>query len=187
MNTNHLTFPDVLPVFLRALDYPEYARPEYFIKEQMQSGWSKGVYLNALGRLMVLTRLNGSCPPLSLMESRRGKPRIRQWRFLPVAGAGNRWLPKGIVDQRNTQRLTRGGRICLQSWNTGKDFHPFEILSFFERMLLFIKKGFDEQVSKNGQPALSRSAKEKKEPKLKAIRNTCSTSTTLSRMPHPGF
>src|SRR5688572_9585205 len=35
-------------IFLNALDYPENARPEFFLKHQPESGWSRGVFLREL-------------------------------------------------------------------------------------------------------------------------------------------
>ena len=45
---NSFIYSQVERVFLKALNYPDYARPEYFIKEQEKSGWSKGVFLRTL-------------------------------------------------------------------------------------------------------------------------------------------
>lgn len=38
-------------VFFEALKYPEYARPNFYIRKQQESGWSKGVYLTALNEV----------------------------------------------------------------------------------------------------------------------------------------
>src|SRR4051794_35484635 len=39
------------PILFCALQYPAYARPEYLLKKQPESGWSKEVFLQALKEL----------------------------------------------------------------------------------------------------------------------------------------
>lgn len=39
---------EIRNIFFEALDYPEYARPFFYLKKQQESGWHKGIFLTAL-------------------------------------------------------------------------------------------------------------------------------------------
>ena len=148
MKTDNVIYPELDLVFLRALNYPEYARPEYYIKEQAKSGWSKGVFLRSL---------------LDIHEWYSIKLRIRTSQKKRAFEKENRKLPEdfgldleeetnGEVKGKLTKKVLEDLRYAVQyAYKFDKkqpEFDSYQILTFCERILQFIKAQFNEQIQK---------------------------------------
>ncbi|WP_207516108.1 hypothetical protein [Longitalea luteola] len=146
-----LVFPDVLPVFLDALNYPKCARPEYFIKKQKESGWSKGVYLRALQEtyhhcIAVLEFYRG-------VEKRKsknitvGQEPINDNFVLSIEKL-TEGKQKGDITEEVLKDLFAAIKFAYKFERPTLVFTPFEILAVTERILLFVRSEFNSQIQK---------------------------------------
>lgn len=148
MNAEDIIYPELGQVFLIALNYPEYARPEYYIKEQLKSDWSKGVFLRAL-----LDWHEHYNMKLQIKSSHRKGQLKKEGRTLPEDfGLDLEEETKGKVEGKLTKKVLEDLRYAIQyAYKLNKEppvFDSYQIISFCERILIFIKAQFNEQIKK---------------------------------------
>jgi hypothetical protein len=149
-----LIFPDVLPVFLDAIKYPKFARPEYFIKKQKESGWSKGVYLRALQEsyhhcIGVLEFYRGVERRKSKRETGGEEPSKDD--FVLSIEKLTEGKQKGDITERLLKDLFSAIEFAYKFEKSTPVFTPFDILAFAERLLLFVRKQFNWQIQKTNR------------------------------------
>jgi hypothetical protein len=131
-------------VFFEALDYPSYARPNFFIIKQRQSGWSKGVYLTTLSEvyhscIMVLQINHGAQkrtqPNLKIEDLSLS---LKDFSFLDVdVKSRNMKVNKQILEELHL------AVIASYSFEKSEpNYTPYEILSFVEYALWFVRNEF---------------------------------------------
>jgi hypothetical protein len=55
---NALEYSDFPAIFFGALTYPEFAKPNFYINQQKESGWTKGAFLSV--NFLLIVRLPSS-------------------------------------------------------------------------------------------------------------------------------
>lgn len=148
MKKSDTFYPGLDIVFLKALDYPAFTRPEYFIREQTKSGWSKGIFLNALMEMyhhfvMVLQ-----------ITSNAQKSRLKKAQLA---------LPEnfGLDLQKETSGELEGTLTAvmledlkysiINAFRIGRAepvFDSYQVIAMCERMFLYIRAEFSKQVQK---------------------------------------
>lgn len=136
-------------VFFEALDYPGYARPNFFIIKQRESGWARGVYLKTLAEIyhtciIVLQIKHGAQkrnqPGLKMVDM---SLRLKDFEFLDEdIKAGNKEITKEILDELHL--------AILASYSFEKPevvYTHYEILSCVEYALWFIRNEFKIQTN----------------------------------------
>src|SRR4029078_7325171 len=118
-------------VFFGALQYPSYARPDYFIQKQKASGWSKGVYLTTLNEIYhsYITRLQ-----IHYHAQKKNTPGLRLEDVeLDIEGTTvAKKVDKKILDELHL--------AVRSAWYIGRPepiFSPYQILTFVEAALIF--------------------------------------------------
>ncbi|HEX2847353.1 MAG TPA: hypothetical protein VHN59_12450 [Chitinophagaceae bacterium] len=135
-------------LFLEALNYPMYAQPEFYILEQKKSGWSKGVFLQALldtwGSFEIKLRLETSRTEHLLAKENKKLPE----NFGLNLETETNGEIKGTLTRQSLKQL----RFSIaQAYKIGLKrnvFDSYQILALCERTLTFIKGQFDEQKQK---------------------------------------
>ena len=138
--------PDLGPLFLQALEFPTHARPEVYMKAQKKSGWSKAVFLRTL--------LNEWEHYDTVWQIHANKERT------DLRKQGNK-LPEdfGVDLEKETNGKQKGKltRKALEDLRFAVEqaykfevpdpvFDSFQIIAFCERLLLFIKGQYEEQI-----------------------------------------
>lgn len=142
-------FPDVFPVFLKALDLPEFARPEFYLKSQKKSGWSRNTYLAALNEAYhhYQTRLTLETNVARSKYVREGKP-FRTHEFNLSLGELTQNAQEGILTRESLDDLRHAIDLANKLGQPKKIYTAYEVLSFCERFLIFIKSEFINQATK---------------------------------------
>lgn len=141
-------YPGLDKIFLKALDYPAFSRPEYFIREQTKSGWSKGIFLNALMEMyhhyvMVLQ-----------ITSNAQKSRLKKMQLeLPANfGLDLQKETSGEINGTLTAAMLEDLKYSiLNAFRIGRAepvFDAYQIVAMCERMFLYIIAEFRKQVQK---------------------------------------
>lgn len=141
-------YPDLKLVFLKALTYPEFARPEYFIQEQKKSGWSKGVFLHSL--MNVHEHFAVNLQIVTNVERSRLKKLNRE---VPESfGLDLNELSGGQVKGKLTKKILEDLRYAIiNAYRIDKPqpvFDSYQIISFCEKMFIYIRGQFKEQIQK---------------------------------------
>jgi hypothetical protein len=132
-------------VFFSALEYPEYARPNYFIRNQKASGWSKGVYLVTLNEIYhaYVMRLQ-----IHYGAKKRNSPGIK----IEDIQLSPKEIDGVSVDKLVDKKLLDQLHLAVEAaWYIDRpemNFTPYQILTFVETALIFIRKEFSEQIKK---------------------------------------
>jgi|GEM_PF-5262793 len=147
--SNNKISPNIHLIFLQAIEYPDYARPEFFIKEQLKSGWSRAVYLQTL--LMVYEFYDMK---LTIYSSKERNDLKKQNKKLPDDfGLDLDKETNGIQKGKLTKKVLEDLRFAVQQAykidSPKPEFNSFEVFAFCERILLFIKGQFEDQIRKN--------------------------------------
>jgi hypothetical protein len=147
MKYNHSL--DLINVFFEALKYPQFARPNFFINEQRKSEWSKGVYLTALDEVyhnsVLRLRLHFNAKKKSLGDIKFEEFKISK--KILSGGDDEQFIDKQILDE-----LHYAIRYAWQFDTIQKSYSSYQIISFVEFALLFIKNEFYEQAKKTSSP-----------------------------------
>lgn len=143
-------YPNIDLVFLKALNYPDFSRPEYFIKEQEKSGWSKGIFLRAL---MVIQE-HFSMQLEMTTSAQKGKLK-KEGRELPENfGLELEKESKGEVKGILTKKILEDLRYSIiNAYRIGRQepiFDSYQIIAYCERMFIYIRSQFNEQIKKTG-------------------------------------
>ena len=150
MRTADSIFPDMDLVFLKALNYPDFARPEYFIREQEKSGWSKGVFLHTLMGMHDHFSMS-----LQITTSAQKGRLKKENRHLPENfGLDLEKESKGQVKGTLTKKMLADLRYSIvNAYRIGKpepSFDSYQVIAICERMFIYIRSQFNEQVKKTG-------------------------------------
>jgi hypothetical protein len=139
-----VTFLKLGHVFFEALDYPSYARPNFFIIKQKESGWSKGVYLTTLSEvyhtcIMVLQIKHGA--------QKRSHPNLKiEDLSLPLKDfdfLDEDLKSKNIKVNKQTLEELHLAVIAAYSFDIPEaKYTPYEIVSLVEYALWFIRNEF---------------------------------------------
>ena len=136
---------DLHNIFFEVLDYPSYARPEFFIAKQKQSGWSKGVYLTTLQEIYHTCKLHFR------IHYSANKNKIKDLKSedikLSVKELGGPENPKPI-DEKILEEIWSAIRGAWRMDRPAKKYTPYEIISMAEKAILFIKSEFYEQTKR---------------------------------------
>jgi len=130
-------------VFFEALEYPEFARPNFYIRKQEESGWAKGVYL------MALSEIYHSCQLRIKLHYNANKVKKTGLEIddieLPIkevtGGEEQGYYNKKLLEELHLT-VRYAGHFGVQP----KMFEPLDILSFTEYALWFIRNEFRVQV-----------------------------------------
>lgn len=142
--------PNIHLTFLQAIEYPDYARSEFFIKEQLKSGWSRDVYLSTLLRVYESYKIK-----LDIYSSKEKNELAKKGRKLPddfgldLAQETN-GIQKGKLDKKVLEDLAYAVRQAYKIDKPKPEFNSYEIIAFCERILIFIRSQFEEQIKKTG-------------------------------------
>ena len=147
MNKNYPL--DLTEIFFEALKYPQFARPNFYINKQKESEWAKGVYLTALGEVYhsAILRLQMH---FNAKKKTLGDTRFEEFKVTKKILFGDddeQKLDKQILDE-----LHYAIQYAWRFDTVEKDFTPYQIISFAEVALSFIRKEFYEQSKKTTSP-----------------------------------
>lgn len=150
METADNIYPDMDLVFLKALNYPDFARPEYFIHEQEKSGWSKGVFLHTLMGMHEHFSIS-----LQMSTSAQKGRLKKDNKELPEGfGLDLEKESKGHVQGTLTEKMLEDLRYSIiNAYRIGKpgpSFDSYQVIAICERMFIYIRSQFNEQVKKTG-------------------------------------
>ena len=140
---------DLTDVFFEALEYPQFARPNFFINKQKASEWSKGVFLTALSEvyhgaiLRLQMHFNAKKGSLNILKLEDFKVTKKQ-----LFGTDE----EKIIDKQILDDLHYAIQYAWRFDAVEKTFTPYQIISFAEVALSFIKKEFYEQSNKTNNP-----------------------------------
>lgn len=140
---------DLTHVFFEALKYPQFARPNFFINKQKDSEWTKGVYLTALSEVYhsAIFRLQ--------MHFNAKKKNIGDTKFEEFKIAKKILFNDDddqILDKNILEELYYAIQYAWKFDVVEKTFTPYEIISFAEVALSFIRKEFYKQSKKTTNP-----------------------------------
>lgn len=147
MNKNYPL--DLTGIFFEALKYPQFARPNFYINKQKESEWAKGVYLTALGEVYhsAILRLQMH---FNAKKKTLGDTKFEEFKVTKKILFGDddeQKLDKQILDE-----LHYAIQYAWRFDTVEKDFTPYQIISFAEVALSFIRKEFYEQSKKTTSP-----------------------------------
>lgn len=150
MGTADSIYPDMDLVFLKALNYPDFARPEFFIREQEKSGWSKGVFLHT-----VMGMHDHFSMSLQITTSAQKGRLKKENRELPKGfGLNLEKESKGQVKGTLTKKILEDLRYSIiKAYGIGKPepfFDSYQVIAICERMFIYIRSQFNEQIKKTG-------------------------------------
>jgi hypothetical protein len=137
---------NLVNVFFEALDYPEYARPEFFVQKQKQSEWSRGIYLTTLSEIYFAY--------IQILEIKFGAKK----RDSPGLSIDDfKVSPKEISEVKTEKSVTKKElddlHLAIQAAGfidrPSRTYTPFQILSFAEAAIIFIREQFREQAKKS--------------------------------------
>lgn len=143
---------NISSIFFEALNYPPFARPNFYIQKQRESSWAKGVYLTALAEVY------HSCFVRIQIHFGAKKRKIDgltlediELDISEVTGVqDNRTYNKNIIEELHLAILA-----AWQFEKSEKNFNSIEILSLIEYGLWFIRNEFRVQ-NKEIKSGLSR-------------------------------
>ena len=142
--------PDLESVFLKALQYPLYARPEFYLKQQQDSGWSKVVFFNALHGISEYFDTK-----LAIQRSDQRRLFKKDGKILPSDFGIN--LEKetqgkliGTLTGKSIQELRSAIDYAARIDLPKPKFNSYQILAFCERILTFVIDQFEIQLKKDG-------------------------------------
>jgi hypothetical protein len=154
MELSKTVFQDAPRIFLNALEIPDYAQPEFFIKCQQESGWSKRVFLEALRGAYDFYKTK--------LDIATGKQR----RQLEIAGQEvpddlgifldqetSGWQ-KGKLTYATLESLHSAILFAYQLGEPQRKFDAYDVIAMCERMLLFIQDQFDRQLKETHSASL---------------------------------
>ena len=140
---------DLTNVFFEALKYPQFARPNFYINKQKESEWSKGVYLTALDEVyhnvVLLIRLHFNAKKKSLGDAKFEEFKISKKTLFD--GGDEQLIDKQILDELH-YAIQYAWRFDIIQ----KSYSNYQIISFVEVALVFIKNEFYEQAKKVSSP-----------------------------------
>lgn len=130
---------DLSTVFFEALEHPEFARPNFYIIKQKQSGWAKGVYLTALNEVFhgCITRIQ-----VHFNATKRKTPGLKMEDIqLPlkefIGGDSEKLINIEILKQLHLSIQAAG------YWDRENEkFTAYQVLSFVEYALWFMRNEF---------------------------------------------
>lgn len=136
---------ELAETFFEILDFPEYARPEFIINCQKQSPWSKAVYLTTLSeiyhqyKIHFTLRFNKANKKNEVIKLEQIEISIKDLSGIE----SSKFITLHILDE-----IYSAIQIAWRMEKVQQDFSPYEILSFVEVALIFIKQEFNEQIKK---------------------------------------
>lgn len=137
-----MTLLETSKIFFEALDFPPFARPNFYIKKQKESGWAKGVYLTALSEVYHRS--------LMVLQMRWNSLRSKQ----PDLDMDDVSIEIRDVDKGEDATIIKKEQLdslhlaILASYSFDKansEYSAVEILSFVEYALWFIRQEFKIQ------------------------------------------
>jgi hypothetical protein len=134
--------------FFEALGLPEYARPNFYLIKQQESGWSKGVYL------LTLEEVYHHCSEhltIVFRSKKRSQPELRRQDLKIAIKDITKGSETGFVDEKLLTSLFISVRSAYSFGVAPRHYSAIEILQFVEHSLAFIRTQFLEQVSKHQQ------------------------------------
>jgi hypothetical protein len=146
-----MEFSKIPIVFFEALEYPDFARPNFYINRQRESHWAKGVFLTALNEVyhVCVQRIE-----FDYRFRKRKEPELKLDEIeLPIKDVtGEKTLRK--VTKETLDDLHKAVWAAQYFDQPSKSYTLYQILSFTEYALWFIRNEFQEQakVSKNRNP-----------------------------------
>lgn len=147
MSKNYLL--DVTEIFFEALNYPQFARPNFYINKQKESQWAKGVYLKALSEVyhsaILKLQMHFNAKKKTLGDTKFEEFKVTK--KVLFGGDSEQKLDKQILEE-----LHYAIQYAWRIDNDEKTFSPYQIISFAEVTLSFIRKEFYEQSKKNTSP-----------------------------------
>jgi hypothetical protein len=135
---------DLSPVFFEALNYPEFARPNFYLIKQKESGWLKGVYLTGLAEVYhrCITRLRLQFS----IKKRKADTQLQlediQIPVKEVTGGEE----KGSFDKKILDGLFYAIQEAGQYEQPQETYSDIEVLSMTEYALWFIRNEFKVQL-----------------------------------------
>lgn len=148
-NLTNDKFPDLGEIFLWALELPDYARPEYFIKAQQQSEWSKAVFLktlyNEFHHYEEVWQVHANKERFDLKKKRLKLP--------DDFGIDLEKETKGKQKGKLTRKLLEDLRFAVErayKWEVPEpEFDSLQVIAFCERLLQFVKGEYEDQIKPN--------------------------------------
>lgn len=130
---------NVVPVFFEALQYPEFARPNFYLLKQQESGWARGVYLTALSEVY---HYSMTVLKLSYHAQKRDSKNLNIDELKLPLSKFYKSENETLIDKKTLDDLHLAVH-ATQYFNTEpKRYSPYEILSFVEYALWFIHNEF---------------------------------------------
>lgn len=140
---------DLSEIFFEALEYPYFARANFFLTKQNDTKWSRGVFLTALNEVYhecivnLQRHFNAKKRTVDNLKIEDFKITIKD-----LVGIEN----DKLIDKKALDEVFYSLQYIPYFDRTVKNFSPFEIISFAETALLFIKQEFYEQSKKTISP-----------------------------------
>lgn len=140
---------DLTNIFFEALKYPQFARPNFFINKQKESEWSKGVYLTALDEVYHTSLLRLRMY-FNAKKRNLGDIKFEEFKISKKVLLGND--DEQLIDKTILDELHYAIQYAWRFDTIQKSYSPYQILSFVEVALFFIKNEFNEQAKKTTSP-----------------------------------
>lgn len=140
---------DLSDVFFEALKYPQFARPNFFINKQRESEWTKGVYLTALSEVYYSAILRLQMH-FNAKKKNLGDIKFEEFKVAKKLLFGDN--DEQILDKKILDEIFYAIQYAWKFDTSEKIFTPYQIISFTEAALSFIKKEFHEQSNKTKNP-----------------------------------
>ncbi len=143
---------DLTNTFFEALNYPQYARPNFYLNKQKESGWNKGVFLLTLQEIYHASEMR-------LRIKLGGKKSSPPYPDIELESIG---IPLKEFTQQESSLIINKDTLdelflaILAAWDVDKkekEFTNFEILGLVEYALAFILKEFKVQAKDGKYPS----------------------------------
>jgi hypothetical protein len=131
-------------IFFEALNYPQYARPNFYLIKQRQSAWDKGVYLQTLAEVYYVC---DSHLRMHYNANKKKNPTLKiETIQLPIKNVTSGEEKKNF-NKKQIEELFLAIQYSFQYDKEEKEYSNVEILTFVEYALGFIRNEFREQIS----------------------------------------
>lgn len=131
---------EIRNIFFEALEYPEYARPFFYLKKQQESGWHKAVFLQALleeyWRYETIFNIKLGGAKIKSRNIQKDEIQIN------IEKETNGKVKGEFTDKKNKE-LKVAIVSVYEIDRPVKKFNSYEVISFAEYSLKFIKNEFE--------------------------------------------
>jgi hypothetical protein len=140
---------DLSDIFFEALEYPQFARPNFFLNKQSTTNWAKGVYLTALNEVY------HHCKSVLKMHFNKQKQKSEDLKLEDFEISIKDLVQienNKLVNLETLDSLFYSLQFIPYFDRSQKNYTPLEVISCVETALIFIKNEYYKQIKKAANP-----------------------------------